>query len=321
MKNRLLLLLVAFIWGTTFIFQRVSTGTMGTFTFIALRFVLGILAVFPLVIWYRRKERKKKFSSNTASEEKKKFTIEKEHNSPDALHRSEKPWPLWLCGLIIGIMLFGGSALQQQALVYTTAGKAAFITALYIIAVPLVGLWVRQPLRITHILGGILALIGVYLLAFHSSSQPLNFGDFLTMLGVLFWTLQILFIDHFVRWHPGIYLAEGQFITAALLGFAGIFLAGETISLQSIEQTAFPLFYAGIMSSGVAYTLQIIGQANVPPTEASMLMSCEMIFGALAGFLFLNEVMTARELVGCLIMTGGIFLSQLPGRIIWMGRK
>lgn len=218
-------------------------------------------------------------------------------------------------------MLFGGSALQQQALVYTTAGKAAFITALYIIAVPLFGLWVRQPLRITHILGGILALIGVYLLAFRSDAQPLNFGDFLTMLGVLFWTLQILFIDHFVRWYPGIYLAEGQFITAALLSFCGFFLAGETITLQSVEQTALPLFYAGIMSSGVAYTLQIIGQANVPPTEASMLMSCEMIFGALAGFLFLNEVMTTRELVGCLIMTGGIFLSQLPGRIIWMGRK
>lgn len=321
MKNRLLLLLVAFIWGTTFIFQRVSTGTMETFSFIALRFVLGTLAVFPLVIWYRRKERKKIFSSNPKPEEKRKFIIEKNHSAPDALHHSVKPWPLWLCGLIIGTMLFGGSALQQQALVYTTAGKAAFITALYIIAVPLFGLWVRQPLRITHILGGILALIGVYLLAFRSDAQPLNFGDFLTMLGVLFWTLQILFIDHFVRWYPGIYLAEGQFITAALLSFCGIFLAGETITLQSVEQTALPLFYAGIMSSGVAYTLQIIGQANVPPTEASMLMSCEMIFGALAGFLFLNEVMTTRELVGCLIMTGGIFLSQLPGRIIWMGRK
>ena len=314
MKDRLLLLLVAFVWGTTFIFQRISTGTMGTFSFIGLRFLLGALAILPLV--FRQKDWQEKLIStenNTAS------PASAANTGPP--HRQDKPWPLWLCGCIIGCMLFGGSAFQQQALIYTTAGKAAFITSLYIIAVPLAGLLIGHSLRITHITGCILAVTGLYFLAFRSDGQPLNFGDFLTLVGVLFWTLQILFIDRFVRWYPGIYLAEGQFITASILGFAGVLLTQEALSAEIIRQTAIPILYAGIMSSGVGYTLQIIGQAKVPPTEATMLMSCEMIFGALSGFLFLHEAMTLREFAGCFLMTCGVFMSQLPGRIVWYGRS
>ena len=325
MRDRLLLLLVALVWGTTFIFQRVSTGTMGTFSFIGLRFVLGALAILPLVL------RQKHWQEMIRSEEKGKTGSQgtvsgtaisgRQEANRKAEEKTDKPWPLWLCGFIIGCMLFGGSAFQQQALIYTTAGKAAFITSLYIIAVPLVGLLVGQPLRITHIFGCLLAVSGLYFLAFRSDGQPLNFGDFLTLIGVLFWTLQILFIDRFVRWYSGIYLAEGQFITAAVLGFIGLFLTGESLNGEIIRQTAVPVLYAGFVSSGVGYTLQIIGQAKVPPTEATMLMSCEMIFGALSGFLFLNEVMTMREFIGCLLMTGGIFMAQVPGRIVWYGRR
>ena len=314
MKDRLLLLLVAFVWGTTFIFQRISTGTMGTFSFIGLRFLLGALAILPLV--FRQKDRQEKLNS---AENNKASSAAAAYTEPP--YRQDKPWPLWLCSCIIGCMLFGGSAFQQQALIYTTAGKAAFITSLYIIAVPLAGLLIGQPLRITHITGCILAVTGLYFLAFHSDGQPLNFGDFLTLVGVLFWTLQILFIDRFVRWYPGIYLAEGQFITASILGFAGVLLTQEALSAEIIRQTAIPILYAGIMSSGVGYTLQIIGQAKVPPTEATMLMSCEMIFGALSGFLFLHEAMTLREFAGCFLMTCGVFMSQLPGRIVWYGRR
>lgn len=295
MKNRFLLLVVAFIWGTTFIFQRISTGTIGPFAFTALRFTLGAIAILPLVIWCKKQNR----------------------NAPPST--AAKP-PVWFCSLIIGCMLFGGSILQQQALSYTTAGKAAFITALYIIAVPLTGLSLCQPLRITHVIGCVLSLIGVYALAVPAKDQALNFGDLLTLVGVLFWTGQILFIDRFVRWYPGIYLAEGQFIFTAILGYVGAWLTGESITSENIRLTLIPLLYAGIMSSGVAYTLQIVAQSKVPPTEASMLMSCEMIFGALAGFLFLGEIMTGRELFGCLLMATGVFLSQFPGRIILSGK-
>lgn len=325
MRDRLLLLLVALVWGTTFIFQRVSTGTMGTFSFIGLRFVLGAFAILPLVLWQKRrlennssKEKKQRCMASVSSDISVSGSADGHKN---AVTKPDKPWPLWLCDFIIGCMLFGGSAFQQQALIYTTAGKAAFITSLYIIAVPLVGLLVGQPLRITHIFGCLLAVSGLYFLAFRSDGQPLNFGDFLTLVGVLFWTLQILFIDRFVRWYPGIYLAEGQFITAAVLGFIGLFLTGESLNGEIIRQTAIPVLYAGLVSSGVGYTLQIIGQAKVPPTEATMLMSCEMIFGALSGFLFLNETMTMREFMGCLLMTGGIFMAQVPGRIVWYGRR
>ena len=313
MKDRLLLLLVAFVWGTTFIFQRISTGTMGTFSFIGLRFLLGALAILPLV--FRQKDRQEKPGSPEHG------TAPPAAAGTGPQQQQDKPWPLWLCGCIIGCMLFGGSAFQQQGLFYTTAGKAAFITSLYIIAVPLAGLLVGQPLRITHITGCVLAVSGLYFLAFHSDGRPLNFGDFLTLVGVLFWTLQILFIDRFVRWYPGICLAEGQFITASVLGFAAMLLTKESLSAEIIRQTAVPVLYAGIMSSGVGYTLQIIGQAKVPPTEATMLMSCEMIFGALSGFLFLNEAMTLREFAGCFLMTCGVFMSQLPGRIVWYGRS
>ena len=316
MKNRLLLLLVAFVWGTTFIFQRISAGTMGTFSFIGLRFLLGALSILPLVFWQQRRMKHaalQKLNDKTGSPGAKSNKI--------STQPSDTPWPLWLCGFLIGCMLFGGSAFQQQALFYTTAGKAAFITSLYIIAVPLMGLLIGQPLRITHIIGCIFAVAGLYFLAFRSDGQPLNFGDFLTLVGVLFWTMQILFIDRFVRWYPGIYLAEGQFITASILGFLGVPLNGETLSVEMIRQTAVPILYAGLMSSGVGYTLQIIGQAKVPPTEATMLMSCEMIFGALSGFLFLNEMMTLREFAGCILMTCGIFMAQFPGRIVWYGRR
>ena len=315
MKNRLLLLLVAFVWGTTFIFQRVSTGTMDTFSFIGLRFVLGALSILPLV--FRERKLQKKAAANAGVR-----TDSGAANRMDAPPRGkDTPWPLWLCGFIIGCMLFCGSAFQQQALFYTTAGKAAFITSLYIIAVPVAGLLAGQPLRITHLFGCAISVAGLYLLSFRPDGQPLNFGDLLALVGVLFWTMQILFIDRFVRWYPGIYLAEGQFITASLLGFAGVLVTGETLSEEILRQTAVPILYAGLVSSGVGYTLQIIGQAKVPPTEATMLMSCEMIFGALAGYLFLDEMMTMREFAGCILMTCGIFMAQVPGRIIWYGRR
>jgi drug/metabolite transporter (DMT)-like permease len=293
MKYRLLLLLAALIWGCAFVAQRVSTETMGPFAFNGLRFGLGALTLLPFVYRGRGK----------------------------AAQLEEPParLSLTLACLTLGFVLFAGAGLQQVGIIYTTAGKAGFITALYIVVVPLAGLLLHNPLRLAHILGCLVAVVGLYFLAVHEELQALNFGDLLELSGVIFWTMHILLISRLVRYYPGVWLAAGQFVACSAFNLLGLLLTGETLTWGSIVQTAWPLLYGGVFSCGVAYTLQVIGQAQVPPTEASLLLSFEMIFSALSGFLLLGEVMTGREFMGCLLMTGGIFMAQLPSRIIWQG--
>ena len=289
MKYRLLLLLTALIWGAAFVAQRVSNATMGPFAFNATRYALGTLSVLPLVLWQRE----------TALR-------------PQA--------PAWLtlprACFFLGLVLFAGSTFQQVGMIYTTAGKAGFITALYIVAVPLLGFFIGQPFRLLHLVGLGLAMLGLYLLAFQSGA-PLNFGDLLELCGVLFWGFSILGISAFVKYYASIVLAFGQLAVCTLLNFAAMFVTGESLTTAMIMQTLLPILYAGIMSSGVAYTLQVFGQAKVPPTEASLLLSMEMVFGALSGYLLLGETMNTRELLGCALMACGIFAAQIPSRILW----
>lgn len=296
-KDRLFLLAATVFWGCAFVAQRVSTDTMGAFAFNGLRFWLGALAVLPVALWIRRQS--------------------KSDDAPDR--------PAWLslplaCA-ILGFVLFAGSSLQQLGLFYTTAGKAGFITALYIVAVPIVGLFFHNPLRLSHIVGCITAVIGLWLLALHTGNEPLNAGDLLVLAGVLFWTLHILIIDRFVRFYSGVYLAVGQFFFCGIYNFLSMPIAGETLTIASLLASAIPILYCGIFSSGVGYTFQILGQRKVPPTEASLLLSFEMIFSALAGYAFLGETMTPRELLGCVLMTIGIFSAQVPSRIIFTLQK
>lgn len=294
LKYRLYLIITALIWGTTFVFQRIGSGTIGTFAFITIRFLIGSIAILPL-FFYTQKHLSEKERQAVAS----------------------APIPLWLTGLILGSLLFAGASLQQESLLYTTAGKAGFISSLYIIAVPLVGVFLKTPIRINHIIGCLLSVIGIYYLAFPSGSGNFNIGDLMNLTGVLFWTCQILCVDYFIRWYPGIYLAELQFVFSAIWGALFLYFSAETCTSAMVNATLIPLLYAGIMSSGIAFTLQILGQRKVPPTEASLLLSCEMIFGALAGYLFLGEIMDGREILGCILMSSGIFMSQINGRILW----
>ena len=311
MKNRLCLLLAAFIWGTTFLFQSVGNASIGTFSFVAVRSLLGSLAVLPILLWYERHRKGTGPARPDAAAP-----------AGDASEGSRrKPWPLWLCCLTIGLILFAGMVLQQAAMLYTTVGKTAFITGLYIVAVPLLGLFLYRPLRLTHLLGCLLGVAGLYLLTYHGGGEPLNLGDMLALTGVLFWALHILSVDRFVNWYPGIYLAEGQLIVDAILGFAVLPLVGETLTWESLRAAAIPLLYAGIVSSGGAYALQIVGQEGVPPTEASMILSLEMVFGAVSGALFLGETMTGRELAGAALLLAGILLAQVPGRVLWVRRN
>lgn len=296
MKYRFFLILTAFFWGCAFVAQRVGMDHIGPFGFNGVRFWVGALAVLPLVWWLRR-------------------------TSTDVY---QKP-PAWLrlpvACTILGFILFMGSALQQWGLLYTTAGKAGFITSLYIVVVPLLGLFLKHPLRLSHVLGCVVATFGVYLLAFHGGGEAMNFGDLLVLIGVLFWSLHILCISRFVPYFSGVELAVGQFFMCGVFNFIALIPFGETLTMAGILAAAVPILYCGIFSSGIAYTLQIIGQKKVPPTEASLLCSLEMIFSVLAGMLLLDETMTIREVLGCIFMTIGIVAAQLPSRIILSLRK
>lgn len=293
MKYRLLLILAALIWGSAFVAQRISTETMGPYSFNGIRFAIGALSLVPIVLWQGRSG------------------LSRMPKAPHSL-------TLWKASLLIGFILFAGNSLQQIGLFYTTAGKAGFITALYIVAVPILGILWHNPLRLSHIAGCLVAVVGLYFLAFQSN-QPLNVGDFLELCGVAFWTLHILFVSRLVRYYPGVHLALGQFIVCSAFSLGAAFMTGEILTWTILQQTALPILYGGLMSCGIAYTLQIVGQAHVAPTEASLLLSLEMIFSALSGYIILNELMSTREIIGCILMTAGIFAAQVPSRIIWQG--
>lgn len=294
MKYRLLLLLAAFIWGTAFVAQRISTETIGPFSYNGIRFALAAISLLPLIIW-----------------QKNSLLV---HPRKIPSHLS-----LPIACTMLGFVLFAGASLQQIGIFYTTVAKAGFITSLYIIVVPILGLFLHNPLRFSHIAGCIVAVIGLYFLSYHTTGQVLNFGDVLELCGVIFWSLHILLVSRLVRYYPGILLASGQFAVCSCFNFLAIAITGESLSWSMVLLTWLPLVYGGVFSGGIAYTLQILGQARVVATEASLLLSFEMIFSALAAFLILGETLTVRELFGCFLMAAGIFAAQVPSRIVWQG--
>ena len=280
MKYRLLLILTALIWGLAFTAQSVAMDDIGPLTFSAARSFIGAAALLPLLFCMKE---------------------EKPTIAPS--------FPLWLAILICGLLFCCGTVLQQIGIMYTTVAKASFITATYILIVPILGLFVGQVLKRNHIIGAILAMTGVYLLSV-TETFTVGRGDTLVALCALGFSCHILFLDYAARRYSPIALSCGQFFVCGLISLAGA-LTWETISLSSLLNAWIPILYVGIFSTGVAYTLQIIGQKHLPPTECSMILSLEMVFGGLGGFLFLGETLTLRETAGVLAMTAGVFLSQI----------
>ncbi|EIJ41107.1 putative permease, DMT superfamily [Beggiatoa alba B18LD] len=279
----LLLLLASFIWGTTFVAQRISMGHIGPFMFTAIRFALGGLFLIPFFLVLHRKRQIMPL--------------------PD-----DKRLLVW-AGLCLGSLLFSAATIQQISLIYTAAGKAGFITGLYVILVPLLGLLWRQYPDLGTWLGSILAVIGLYLLTVNADFS-LAYGDFLLLISTIFWALHVLAIAWFVQRIEPILLAIMQFLVCAFCSFwVALFL--ETTTIQSIIGAGIPILWGGLLSVGIAYTLQIIGQRYIAPTNAALIMSTETIFAALAGWLILQETFSTQGLIGCCLMFFGIILSQL----------
>lgn len=298
-KNKLagnfFLLMTALVWGLAFVAQRVGMDYVGPLTFTALKFWLGAAVLLPVLYFMDKKSISWKSASPGDDED-----------------NAVKNKTLIKAGVICGTILFVASILQQYGLVFTTAGKTGFITALYIILVPIFGLALKHKPGIMSWIGVVLGTIGLYYLTI-TETFTIARGDFVVLIGAFFWAGHVLFIDHFNPYVDPIKLSITQFVVCAFLATIGMFLF-ETPSLQAIISGVVPLLYAGILSCGGGFTFQILGQRHTSPTVASLILSLEAVFGAVFGFLLLHEIMSPRELAGCMLLFSAVIISQLPQR-------
>lgn len=293
MKNKrlganALLLITAAIWGLGFVAQRVGAENLGAFTFNAIRFGLGGISLIPLILYFN-KEKKKNKNDEVAVEGGFKKEV--------------------LPGIMLGGALYIAATLQQIGLAYTTAAKAGFITGLYIVLVPIMGMFIGQKIDKGAGIGMLFSVAGLYLLSINENFTISN-GDLLEVIGAVFWATHILMIDYFSKKVDSLKLSCIQFITCGVLSFVTALFV-EVITLQSIYNAMVPLLYGGFLSVGVAYTLQVIAQKSAKPSHAVIILSMEAVFGAIGGVLLLGEEMTTRGFVGCAFILAGMLASQI----------
>ena len=280
LKSDFILIFVATIWGLAFVAQRVGMEHIGPFTFNGLRFVLGSLSLVP-VIYFTRNSKSRK--DNTG---------------------------LIKSGFISGVVLFGGISFQQVGLVYTTAGKAGFITGLYVVFVPILGVLLKQgKTNAATWIGAALACIGMYLLSV-TKGMTVNKGDILVLFSAICFAFHLIVIGKFTNRFNTARLSIVQCIVCSILSLlvAGIF---ETFIISDILKVSIPIIYGGVFSVGIAYSLQIYGQKNSPASHAAIILSLEAVFAALGGWIVLNEILSGRGISGCILMLAGMLISQL----------
>ena len=306
LRNTFFLFLTAMIWGAAFVAQSVSMDYIGPFTFICLRSVIGGLFLIPVIIVLDGIRKKSQNESADVVNSENILHIETEEKQ----RLSWKNKQLIEGGIVCGIFLFFANCFQQTGIQYTTVGKAGFITTFYIIIVPLIGLFLKKYCGILTWIGVVVALAGLYFLCI-TQKLTIQRGDALILCCSVLYAGQILAIDHYNPFVDGVKMSCIQFLTGGILG-AVFMLLFENPSIAMILSAAGPILYTGIMSTGVGYTLQIVGQKGLNPTVAALILSLESVFSALSGYLFLHQVLTTRELIGCALMFIAIVLAQLP---------
>lgn len=284
-KGILALLSATVIWGSAFIAQSVGMELIGPFTFQTVRCGLAVIFLVPLTLLFDK--------GNIRLWLKKWFDPR-----------------LWKGGLICGLALFAAASMQQVGLVYTDAGKAGFITAMYIVLVPILGLFLKRRPPKSALLSVLLAVVGLYLLSCMGVSG-INVGDILLMGCALAYAVQITCVDSVAQGLDGMRLNCVQALVTTVLSVPFMALTEDVVA-ANILACWLPLCYAGVLSMGVAYTLQIVGQKHLEPTTAALIMSLESVIAALCGWLILKETMTTPELLGCGLVFAAVILSQLP---------
>lgn len=284
-KGSLSLFLAAIIWGVAFVAQSVGMDYVGPFTFNCVRTLIGGIVLIPCIAFLNRGKVRKKIN----------FTEKKR---------------LLLGGICCGVALATGSTLQQFGIMYTTVGKAGFITAFYIIIVPILGLFLGKKCGLSVWISVVIALAGLYFLCI-TDGFSIGKGDIYVFLGAIAFSIHILVIDYFTQFNDGVKMSCIQFFVCGILCFVPMMLF-EHPEISMILLAWKPILYAGVMSCGVAYTLQIVGQKNMNPTVASLILSLESVTSVIAGFLVLHQNLSHRELIGCGLMFIAIVLAQLP---------
>ena len=276
-----LLLITAAIWGLGFVAQVLGMNYLEPFAFIGIRFLLGAASLLPLVVFFHRR---------------KWLPVSPAHTVVKG-------------SLVLGVILFAAGSLQQVGIVYSNASNAGFITGLYMVIVPIIGLALKYRTGLNTWLGCVLAVVGLFLLSV-KADFTMGYGDTLLLVGAVGWALHILAIDHYAPRAAPLLLSLGQFIVCGCLAMVvSVFI--ETTSWEQVRAATYVLIYAGVITVGVAYTLQVIAQERADPTHAAIILSLEAVFGALGGYMFLQEQLSGRELIGCVLMLMGMLVSQV----------
>lgn len=292
MKNNMMLLLTALIWGCAFVAQSVGMDYVGPFTFNCVRCILGSIVLIPVIFLMDGRKRK-----GGLTEEQ----MKKDRGDTRTLVTG---------GVCCGVILAAASSLQQFGILFTTVGKAGFITAMYIVIVPVLGIFFGKKVKPLILLCVVIAVAGLYFLCM-TEKLSLGMGDLLVLLCAAVFSVHILVIDHFSPLVDGVRMSAIQFLTAGIV-CAVPMLLWERPVMGEVVTAWMPLLYAGVLSCGVAYTLQILGQKNAEPTVASLILSLESVFSVLAGWILLGQSLSGKELFGCGLMFVAIILAQLP---------
>lgn len=287
-KSSLILLLTATIWGVAFVAQSVGMEYIGPFTFNAIRCVLGGLVLIPVILVLKKK--KETGAENQEKEDKK---------------------TLWAGGIACGVILCIASNLQQFGIMEASVGKSGFFTALYIVMIPVIGIFIGKRPGIKLWFCVALAVVGMYLLCMKDGSFTIERADIMLLLCALAFSFHILVVDYFSPKVDGVKMSCIQFFICGVLSAVGM-LFTETPDISNIQAAWLPLLYAGLLSCGVGYTLQIVGQKGINPVIASLIMSLESVISALAGWVILGQVLSPKEILGCVLMFVAIIITQIP---------
>lgn len=287
-KSSLILLLTATIWGVAFVAQSVGMEYIGPFTFNAIRCVLGGLVLIPVILVLKKK--KETGAENQEKEDKK---------------------TLWAGGIACGVILCIASNLQQFGIMEASVGKSGFFTALYIVMIPVIGIFIGKRPGIKLWFCVALAVVGMYLLCMKDGSFTIERADIMLLLCALAFSFHILVVDYFSPKVDGVKMSCIQFFVCGVLSAVGM-LFTETPDISNIQAAWLPLLYAGLLSCGVGYTLQIVGQKGINPVIASLIMSLESVISALAGWVILGQVLSPKEILGCVLMFVAIIITQIP---------
>ena len=294
MQSNILLLFTALIWGSSFVAQKSGMDYIEPFTFNGIRMVIGGLVLIPFILLMDRKKARDGAAEPMSDEEKAKARKK-----------------IIAGGICCGLAIFVASSLQQFGVSYTTAGKAGFITTLYVVIVPIISVLLRKRVRPIMWLCVVLGAVGLYLLCMTDYSFKLAFGDMLVLLCAVAFAVHIMVVDHFAAKLDGTKLSCIQFLTSGILGLIGMAIF-ESPDINAILDCWLPILYAGVLSCGLGYTFQVIAQKYAEPTVASLLMSLESVFAVISGAILLHETMSIRELTGCAVIFAAVIISQLP---------